>query len=214
MRNTLRVLLRCRLLVVVSLPVAFPAAGQGQRDAIRPVRAEWRSLLDDTLWQWEGWTGVPVGGSRPIGLGDPRRLFTVTRDKDRGWQLRVSGEVFGGLTTREAFGNYQMTPEVKWGTTTWPPRHNETEDLGDLHQLAGPRSVVRMLGAAWSPRGAVHVVNGTVVLAVDGARSSDGQPLRAGTLQLQSEGAEGMYRDVCIRAISAFPADIARLAGW
>lgn len=61
---------------------------------------------------------------------------------------------------------------------------------------------------------AVHVVNGVVVMALWGAQDGSAAPLRAGHIQLQSEGAEAYYRDVRIRQIEAFPAEIEAAAGF
>jgi len=67
---------------------------------------------------------------------------------------------------------------------------------------------------------AVYVVNGKVVqvlrdLALAGHPSDkDPQPLSAGQLQLQCEGAEAYYRRVEIRPLTAYPAAIRTAAGF
>jgi len=58
----------------------------------------------------------------------------------------------------------------------------------------------------------IHVVNGVVVMRLQGARRIDGPtpaPLTAGQISLQTEGAEVFYRDVEIRPITALPAELA-----
>jgi hypothetical protein len=58
----------------------------------------------------------------------------------------------------------------------------------------------------------IHVVNGVVVMRLQGARRLDGPapaPLTSGQISLQTEGAEVFYRDVEIQSISALPADLA-----
>lgn len=63
---------------------------------------------------------------------------------------------------------------------------------------------------------AVHVVNGTVNMALANSRSYiDGveQPLTRGQIQFQSEGAEVFYRNLEIRDIDEIPEDILQAAG-
>lgn len=267
-----------RVLVALALLVQRSAHAQ----------APWRPLLDASLSQWEVWTGVPhasvtklpkgytrgsTGASHPpVGLGDPFALFTVRRSANGTLMLNVTGEVFGGLTTRAEFANYHLTFEVQWGRKKWPPRETDVRDsgllyhcqgphgafwkvwmrclelqiqegdFGDLHQLAGPSAAVRQTANGWDPSGplvrtsgrvmrrmrresplgqwtrvdlyvvgdrAVHVVNGHVVLALEGAQRSDGTSLTSGKLQVQSEGAECTYRDLRWRPITRLPAAIA-----
>jgi hypothetical protein len=46
---------------------------------------------------------------------DPDHVFTVTPDR----MLRISGQEFGGITTKRSFKDYKMTAEWKWGEKTW-----------------------------------------------------------------------------------------------
>ncbi len=57
----------------------------------------------------------------------------------------------------------------------------------------------------------VHLVNGEVVMSYRNPvieRSGEIWPLRAGKIQLQSEGAEIFYRNVALRLIDRFPDDL------
>jgi Domain of Unknown Function (DUF1080) len=74
---------------------------------------------------------------RPIGGGrDPLQIFTVTT-VDGQPAIRISGEVFGELRTREAFSNYHLRLQFKWGEKKWPPRDRpETpRDSGLLYHV-------------------------------------------------------------------------------
>ena len=51
------------------------------------------------------------------GREDPLKVFTV-QDK----LIRISGEAWGGLTTRDAFRDYHLIVEWKWGQKTWGAR--------------------------------------------------------------------------------------------
>jgi hypothetical protein len=59
---------------------------------------------------------------------------------------------------------------------------------------------------------AIHIVNGKVVMRLQGPRRIDGPtpvPVTAGPLIFQSEGAELFYRDIELRSITAIPAEFA-----
>ncbi len=45
---------------------------------------------------------------------DPDKVFTV-----QDGMLHISGQHFGGITTKKAYGNYHLVTEWKWGEKTW-----------------------------------------------------------------------------------------------
>jgi L-ribulose-5-phosphate 3-epimerase len=106
------------------------------------------NLLDNNLSYWyklmgvphKTVTGLPAGtfqGSMygtPMGKNnDPKDVFkVVTLDGEK--VLRVSGEIYGGLTTKQEYGDYHFHLKYKWGKTKWAPRLNATRDMGiDFH---------------------------------------------------------------------------------
>ena len=69
---------------------------------------------------------------------DPEGVFQVEDGV-----IHVSGEEFGGLTTKKEFEDYRLRLEVKWGKKKWPPR-DEAEtprDSGILMHCVGPDQV-------------------------------------------------------------------------
>ena len=75
----------------------------------------------------------------PLGLNnDPLGVFTVV-EKDGAPAIRVSGEVFGAITTKEEFGNCHIRVEYKWGEKKWPPREQPKHyrDTGILYWCIG-----------------------------------------------------------------------------
>jgi len=107
---------------------------------------------------WTTWMRQPEPGSdvpglkkdangnytEPIGSGrDPLKVFTVLRDVDGRPAIRISGEVFGELRTREAFKDYHLKLEFKWGEKKWPPRDGPTtpRDSGLLYHVHNPPGV-------------------------------------------------------------------------
>lgn len=69
---------------------------------------------------------------------DPKKVFTVVDDGGKP-AIRVSGEGgFGGLITKQAFKNYKLVVEYRWGTKTWGGREKATRDSGILLHCTGP----------------------------------------------------------------------------
>ena len=99
-------------------------------------QTEWHSLWNQKDFSgWTIWLNVPQPGSSvpgiprdakgnyiaAIGLNkDPLGVFTVV-EKDGLPSIRISGEIFGELRTKESFGNYHLRLEYKWGEKKWPP---------------------------------------------------------------------------------------------
>ncbi len=253
-------------------------------------------LLDPSLSKWEVFMGVPhstvtglppgtpqskdIKTGTPLGLdNDPKKVFT-TFTEDSATVLRISGEIYGGLTTKADYSDYHFSADFKGGEKRWEPRlkkirdsgilyhcHGEhgafwnvwkssleyqvqETDLGDFYRIAGGRGHARFrqgeknaifdptapLAATPSrieasaepdkPLGewnklevyvlgdsAIHLVNGVVVFALTQALDKNNQPLTAGQIQIQCEGAECFYRNVLLSPISAFPDDLATQAG-
>lgn len=124
------------------------------------LSSEWRSLLDENLKDWELWMGVPhpsvtglppetptnTNGSKgtPLGLNnDPKKVFSMIKESGED-VLHITGEIFGGLTTREAFTNYHLQLQVRWGKQVWEPKLKAPLDSGLLFHCTGRH------GAFWN----------------------------------------------------------------
>jgi hypothetical protein len=101
--------------------------------------AGWRPLFNGKdLAGWDTYLGPPHGEKKPLGLNhDPRKVFTVVT-ADGKPAIRISGEVFGALTTRGAFEDFHVKLEFKWGKKKWPPRRADVRDSGLLYHCVGP----------------------------------------------------------------------------
>jgi len=64
---------------------------------------------------------------------DPRQVFTV-----RDGLLVISGDGYGGVTTRKTYQNYHLVCEFKWGQRTWGGRKQRARDSGILVHCNGP----------------------------------------------------------------------------
>ncbi len=69
---------------------------------------------------------------------DPNRVFTIVDQVDGAPAIRSSGQVWGGLVTKERYQNYHLIVEFRWGTATWGARKNKTKDSGILLHCEGP----------------------------------------------------------------------------
>ncbi len=63
---------------------------------------------------------------------DPKKVFTVTDG-----MIRISGEEWGCITSKEEFSNYELTVEFKWGDKTWGDREKAARDSGILMHSIG-----------------------------------------------------------------------------
>ncbi len=121
---------------------------------------ETKILLDESLSQFEIFSGVPhktlvVPGyppstspdgttGVPIGLGkDPLGVFKVIQE-DGQPVLRVSGQMYAGISTKEEFENYHFSCQYKWGIPKYEPRLNDIRDSGILYHCTGEH------GAFWN----------------------------------------------------------------
>ncbi|OGX91671.1 3-keto-disaccharide hydrolase [Hymenobacter coccineus] len=115
----------------------------------------WTPLLDKKLSQWQtyqsyryqlGYAGkVPTDAQGrvvpPIGYDkNEANVFSVAM-QDGEPVLRISGEIYGCVFTRQDFANYDLKLKVKWGTKKWPPRLDEPLDSGVLYNSQGPSGV-------------------------------------------------------------------------
>jgi hypothetical protein len=102
---------------------------------------EWISLFNgQDLSGWETFLGVQPGSEDTTILGvnnDPKGVFSVVDG-----QIRITGEIWGALTTLDEFENYHLRMEVRWGDIRFPPREDLPRDSGLLYHAVGPHGVV------------------------------------------------------------------------
>ena len=143
--NPLRLALGMGLaaLLVASLTPSTPAQGKG-----------WKSLFNGKdLAGWDTWLAKPHKSTTGLDLKknekgdyaeivglnkDPKQVYTVVQ-VDGAPAVRISGEIFGAITTKDEFENYHFKLEFKWGAKKWPPRENAVRDSGLLYHCVGPQ---------------------------------------------------------------------------
>ena len=116
---------------------------------------EWRNLLDRDLSQWDtylsfrhqdDYSGKPpvnAAGAKvaPIGYSQNEAGVFTAVEIDGRPALRISGEIYGCLFTREEFANYRLKLKVKCGSAKWEPRREKLRDSGILYHSVGPSGV-------------------------------------------------------------------------
>jgi hypothetical protein len=110
------------------------------------IEKQWQVLFDGSnLDTWDTYLGAPrmTGDTTklpPIGLNKDTSVFTiVTLDNEK--VLRVSGEIWGGLSTKQEFENYHLQLQFKWGQLRWYPKENDRRDSGLLYHGVGEHGV-------------------------------------------------------------------------
>ncbi|MDO4573700.1 MAG: DUF1080 domain-containing protein [Planctomycetia bacterium] len=85
---------------------------------------------------------------------DPKGVFTI-----QDGCIRVSGEEFGCITTEEAFENYRIDVEFRFGTQTWGNRKEKARDSGLLIHSVGADGA---FGGIWMKSVEANIVEGGI----------------------------------------------------
>lgn len=140
-RLTMRTLFTAGVFSLLSLGIPLSAA-------------EWTDLLDKDLSRWETYLSYQhrpeYDGRQPIADGKPIEPIGYNHDSTHVFSaielegklaLRVSGEIYGCIFTKQAYENYRFRLKVKWGQKKWPPRTDKLRDSGILYHSNGPSGV-------------------------------------------------------------------------
>jgi len=106
--------------------------------------AQWKSLFNGKdLNGWDTFIGPLYDKTKndfygnSIGLNnDSYNVFSVAKVDGKN-AIRVSGEHFGGISTKEEFKNYHLRLDFKWGDLKWEPRKDKKRDSGVLYHAVG-----------------------------------------------------------------------------
>jgi hypothetical protein len=114
---------------LIALLAVAPAPARAQASAITPSAViklfDGRSLANFDTWLVNHHDA------------DPERVFTVVDQIDGAPAIRVSGQVWGGLLTKQAYRDYRLIVEYRWGGATWGDRKARARDSGVLLQAQG-----------------------------------------------------------------------------
>jgi hypothetical protein len=74
----------------------------------------------------------------PLGKdNDPNHVFTIVDRVDGAPAIRVSGQDWGGIVTKQEFANYKLVLEFRWGAVTWGSRQDRARNSGILLHCLG-----------------------------------------------------------------------------
>ncbi|MEO0468554.1 MAG: DUF1080 domain-containing protein [Bacteroidota bacterium] len=117
-----------------------------------PAEVSWTNLLDQDLAQWDqylsyrhkvGYDGTPPTDSlgnpiSPIGFNPAGYDVFEVIEEVGSPVLKVSGEIYGCVISKESYDNYHFRLKMKWGNQKWNPRKNLLKDSGILYHSIGP----------------------------------------------------------------------------
>ena len=107
----------------------------------------WKYLLDSNFSNFDKFLGVPHTSIQnlpdypkgdgmkgiPIGLNkDPLNVFTMIKENKED-VLYITGQMYGGLSTKEEYGDYHLSVQFKWGEKVYEPRLTKPKDSGILY---------------------------------------------------------------------------------
>jgi hypothetical protein len=146
---------RLPLLPILVALVLGPAVGYGQDTAITPSSTI--KLFDGTsLASFDTWLTNHHDK-------DPLRVYSVVDQIDGAPAIRISGEVWGGLLTKQAYRDYKLIVEYRWGGVTWGTRKNRTRDSGILlHARGRPGNTAKDFNGNWLMSLEFQIIEGGV----------------------------------------------------
>jgi hypothetical protein len=94
---------------------------------------------------------------------DPERVYTVVDRVDGAPAIRISGQIWGGLLTKEAYRDYKLIVEYRWGGATWGKRADRTRDSGILlHAQGRPGNTEKGFNGPWLRSFEFQIIEGGV----------------------------------------------------
>jgi hypothetical protein len=140
--------MKYRLVAVLLILMSFPVIAAPDGGAFSPL------FNGRDLQGWDAWLGAREVPTLPIRLWgdwesvvgmnqDVQGVFSVVQE-DGTPAIRVSGETWGALVSKQNYSNYHLRLQYKWGERKYPPRDNKPRNTGLLYHSTGAN------GAFWS----------------------------------------------------------------
>jgi hypothetical protein len=113
---------------------------------VKPKEPKWHPLFNGKdLSGWDSYLGTDLDdngkaiGKTPLGLNnDPRHVFTVVKE-DNESAIRVSGDGWGAIISKNEYANYHLRLQFKWGKLLWgQKKKGNRKDSGLLYHSVGP----------------------------------------------------------------------------
>jgi 3-keto-disaccharide hydrolase len=107
-------------------------------------RNKWNSLFNGkNLDGWDTYIGPPLNDAGkkmseiPVGLNiDPHHVFTVVKEQGEK-VIRISGESWGGISTKNEYSDFHLQLKFKWGLLSWGQKKGKKKDSGLLYFAVG-----------------------------------------------------------------------------
>ncbi len=107
-------------------------------------QSDWTNLFNGKdLGGWDTWLGTPLDDAgkklseMPVGLNkDPDHVFTIV-EQNAEKIIRISGEKWGGISTKNEYENFHLQLMFKWGTLSWGQQKGKKKDSGLLYFAVG-----------------------------------------------------------------------------
>lgn len=140
------------LLVILYLIIFSCSTTDDKQAKDKTSDYQWTELIDQNLSKWDnylsfkhkvGYDGKPPRNDRgelikPIGLNNlSYDVFTMIQEGDE-HIIKVSGEYYGCLISKNEYENYHFQLKFKWGDKKSEPRENLLKDSGILYHSIGP----------------------------------------------------------------------------
>lgn len=154
------------------LTLVSPAWGAPAEAAIKPEKTI-RLFDGKSLEAFDTWLVN-------FGAKDPARVFTVVDQVDGAPAIRVSGEHWGGLLTKDRYRDYRLIVEYRWGPATWGERKAKARDNGILlHAQGRPGNSQKDFNGPWMRSVEFQIIEGGVGdFILVGGYSDSGELLR------------------------------------
>jgi len=135
---------------------------------IRPVERK-ISLID---LMREGKVDIHLASGKPDLSDPPEDIFKLYND-----MLYINGRGFGYMASKEAFGDYHLVMDFKWGPNTWGSRKTRTRDNGILVHGFGPHGAN---GKTWITSVEANIIEGGMgdIIVIASSPLPDGSVLR------------------------------------
>lgn len=145
--------MRISLFILISTLIISCSRGNDKNASSQQQQQyPWEELVDSNLSKWDNYlsfkhkntyNGQPPRDKKgelitPIGLNnDSYNVFSTFQEADQ-TVLRISGEYYGCLITKNEYHNYHLQLKYKWGNKKWQPRKDKLRDSGILYHSIGP----------------------------------------------------------------------------
>jgi hypothetical protein len=105
---------------------------------------DWEQLFNGKdLSGWDTYIGPPLDDAgkkiseTAVGLNkDPKHVFTIADDNGEK-VIHISGENWGGISTKKEYADFHLQLKFKWGSLTWGSKKGKKKDSGLLYFAVG-----------------------------------------------------------------------------